>query len=86
MKKKDREATAHHIQERSIEANDNKRSITYEKKPAAREKGPLFFLYWTADGDGLERTLACPPDQIDFRRYGGRTVGRAIGGIKTRIG
>lgn len=41
---KRQEATAHHIQERSIEANDNKRSITYEKKPAAREKGPLSLL------------------------------------------
>ena len=45
---------------RSIEANDNKRSITYEKNRRHARRG--HFLYWTA-GDGLERTLACAPDQ-----------------------
>lgn len=76
------ETTAHHIQERSIEANDNKRSITYEKKPAAREKGPLSFFIGSPLGTGSN--ARSPALQIRLISVWW-TVGRTIGGFKTRI-
>lgn len=70
---KRQEATAHHIQERSIEANDNKRSITYEKKPAAREKGPLSLLDRRR---GRARTHARLPSRSDISVWW--TVGQLV--------
>lgn len=67
------EATAHHIQERSNEANDNKRSITYEKKPAAREKGPLSLL---GRRRGRARTHARLPSRSDISVWW--TVGQLV--------